>query len=269
MANSVPDILEKKSFVVVTGVGRGLGRSIASKLVAKLPTASFFVFLSPSNTGQESLVSELSMSHPDVRIRTRAFDQGEMDQTVFDHIFVDILKTDNLEVRGFEQVIIVHNCALVGDVTKWTWDLTDVTSLVRLFNVNVVGMILLNSTFLNMFSEVKSRVVINVTSGNAIRPYKTMSTYCTAKAARDMYFRVLSSEDPSIRVLSYSPGHVDTKMLTYVRDNTIDKDLSNRIKAAYTDGRVLSCDASAEKMIAILEKNTFENASYVAYTDPL
>ncbi|XP_060075590.1 sepiapterin reductase-like [Ylistrum balloti] len=269
MSATVPAILEKKSFVVVTGAGRGLGRSIASKLVEKLPTSSFFVFLSPRNTGQESLASELSTSHPRVQIRTQDFDQGEMNQTIFDAIFIDILRRDGLEPNEFDQTILVHNSAIVGDVSKCTWDLTEVTSLVRLFDVNLVGMILLNSSFLKTFSEVASRVIVNVTSGNAIRPYKTMSTYCTAKAARDMFFRVLASEDPTIRVLTYSPGHVDTDMLKYVRDNTVDKELSEKIKVAYTEGRVQSCDSSAEKLIAILEKNTFENASYVAFTDPL
>ncbi|XP_033763089.1 sepiapterin reductase-like [Pecten maximus] len=269
MATPEPAIMEKRSFVVITGVGRGLGRSIASKFVEKLPLSSLFVFLSPSDTGQESLVSELLTSRPGVRIRTQTFDQGEMDQNIFDNIFVDILKNDNLESHEFDQVIIVHNSAIVGDVTKWTWDLTEVTSLVRLFDVNIVGMILLNSSFLKTFSDVSSRIIVNVTSGNAIRPYKTMSTYCAAKAARDMFFRVLSSEDPTIRVLTYSPGHVDTDMLTYVRDNTIDKDLADKIRAAYTEGRVVTGDASADRLMAILEKNTFENASYVAFADPL
>ncbi|XP_021369190.1 sepiapterin reductase-like [Mizuhopecten yessoensis] len=233
MATALPGILDKKSFVVITGVGRGLGRSIASKLVEKLPPSSFYVFLSPDHTGQESLAGNLSTSHPGVRIRTETFDQGKMDQQIFDNLFVDILKNDNLEPEEFDQVIIVHNSAIVGDVSKHTWDLTEVTSLVHLFDVNIVGMILLNAAFLKVFTEVTNRLIVNVTSGNAIRPYKTMSTYCAAKAARDMFFRVLSSEDPSIRVITYSPGHVDTDMLTYVRDNTADKELADKIKGGW------------------------------------
>jgi sepiapterin reductase len=38
-------------------------------------------------------------------------------------------------------------------------------------------------------------------------------SHCVGKAARDMLFKVLAEEEPTIRVLSYAPGPLKTGML--------------------------------------------------------
>ncbi|XP_060086179.1 sepiapterin reductase-like [Ylistrum balloti] len=269
MADSESGLLEKKSFVVVTGASRGLGKSIASKLVAALPRSSFFLFLSRNNAAQEIIAAELMKSFPGVQIGCRKYDQGLLEQMVFDRLFVDVLNDYALKVSDFEQSIVVHNCATVGDVSKCAWEMTDVKSLQKFFDINVTGMILLNSAFFETFRETKSRLIVNITSDNSKVPYPTMSTYCASKAARDMFFRVLVSEDPSVRVLSYSPGPCDTDMLANVRDKSSNHELAGDLKNFYNEGKVLSCDTSAEKLVAFLKKNTFKNAEYVEYDDPL
>lgn len=181
MAAATPRLLERKSFVAITGASRGLGRSIASKLVARFPPSSFFVFLARSIGALDELAAELSTSFPGVQIRTRQFDQGKLDQNIFDHLFVDILKDNNLSATDFDQAVIVHNCATLGDVSKYAWEMTDVTSLETFYDINVTGTILLNSTFLTTFSKAKNKLIVNITSDNSKIPYPTMSVYCSCK----------------------------------------------------------------------------------------
>ena len=50
---------------------------------------------------------------------------------------------------------------------------------------------------------------------------------CPGKAARDMLFRTMALEDPSIRVLNYAPGPLDTEMQVVARRDTGDKELKN------------------------------------------
>ena len=50
------------------------------------------------------------------------------------------------------------------------------------------------------------RTVVNVSSRCAVDPFPSWGLYCGGKAARDMMFKVLATEDPDLRVLSYSPG---------------------------------------------------------------
>ena len=53
------------------------------------------------------------------------------------------------------------------------------------------------------------------------------------KAARDMFFKVLAAEEPSIRVLNYAPGPIDTDMQTYLRENLGDSENRTMIKGNY------------------------------------
>ena len=76
-------------------------------------------------------------------------------------------------------------------------------------------MILLNAAFMRFISAMSSKVtvkIINITSLCAVEPFKSWGLYCTSKAGRDMLFRVLAAEDPDVRVVSYSPGPLDTGM---------------------------------------------------------
>lgn len=45
-----------------------------------------------------------------------------------------------------------------------------------------------------------------MTSLAAIQPMKGMAPYCIGKASREMYFRMLVEEDPSLTVFNYAPG---------------------------------------------------------------
>ena len=77
------------------------------------------------------------------------------------------------------------------------------------------SVILLNAAFLRLTSSLPSKVtvkVINITSLCALQPFKSWGLYCIGKAGRDMLFKVLAAEEPTIRVLSYSPGPLDTNM---------------------------------------------------------
>lgn len=48
--------------------------------------------------------------------------------------------------------------------------------------------------------------VVNISSTLSLEAFPNWVLYCTAKAARKMMFNVLAAEEPSVRVLSYSPG---------------------------------------------------------------
>jgi len=58
-------------------------------------------------------------------------------------------------------------------------------------------MISLNSAFMTSVDKlsVKKVTVVNISSGSAITPSPTMSLYCTGKAARHMFFKVMAQEE--------------------------------------------------------------------------
>lgn len=48
--------------------------------------------------------------------------------------------------------------------------------------------------------------------------------FVLGKAARDMFFQVFALENPTIRVLSYAPGPLDTDMFRDIQANAHDID---------------------------------------------
>ena len=65
--------------------------------------------------------------------------------------------------------------------------------------------------------------IVNISSLAAVKPFETWSLYCTAKAARDMLYRVVAAEAVSadasrIKTISYAPGPCDTDMQSYIRE---------------------------------------------------
>lgn len=72
--------------------------------------------------------------------------------------------------------------------------------------LNLYSVALLTSAFLQHFKE-GERCLLNITSLAASVAFKGMAFYCVGKASREMYFKALAVEDPSLNILSYSPGN--------------------------------------------------------------
>lgn len=62
------------------------------------------------------------------------------------------------------------------------------------------------------FSSNPHRYVTQVTSEMALSPHATLALYCSGKAARDMFFKVVAKEHPDVKVLQYSPGSMNTDL---------------------------------------------------------
>ncbi|KAK6166428.1 hypothetical protein SNE40_023122 [Patella caerulea] len=262
-------LLDKKTFCVVTGASRGIGKSIALNMAPNLGANSVLVLLA-RNTTALAEVKQMILSNSNncnIQVIYRGFDQGCPDQQIFDLLFSSILSEASVAASDFEQAIIFHNAGTL-DSLKYCPQLDSFAKNSQYFDINLTGLIALNGKFLSTF-DTQPKVVINISSLAAKKPYKSWSLYCTVKAGREMFFRVLAAEDPSIRVLNYSPGPVDTDMLTYARNETPDKDVKEAFLAMNSDQKMLSADTTVLKLVELLEKNTFENGSHIDYFDVL
>merc|ERR1712039_489236 len=75
--------------------------------------------------------------------------------------------------------------------------------------------------------EMKSRSrcrIINISSLCAVQPFPSWGPYCTAKAARDMFHKVLAEASKcagyDVKTLNYAPGPMDTHMMKQIFENT-------------------------------------------------
>ncbi|XP_060085852.1 sepiapterin reductase-like [Ylistrum balloti] len=255
----------QKSFVAITGASRGLGRCIALQFGAKFPPDSGLVLMARNLEALESVKSEMISQSLNVKIVVRQYDQGNTeDADYFNDIFTDLLSTNNISPSDFEQFMIVHNCANIGDVSKHSLELSDAKFVQKYFDVNLTGMILLNTSFFRTFSDsTKARVVVNMTSAVTSTPLPTMHLYCAGKASRDMFMRVLAVEDPSLRILTFAPGASDTDGTRGIEANSRSKPLIETLKQLRNNGKITFPETPISKLVQILEENSFENAVYV------
>lgn len=113
--------------------------------------------------------------------------------------------------------------------------------------------------------------VINITSLCAVLAMPSMAQYSVGKAAREAYFRNFAVESSNTRVLSYSPGPVETDMVNEVHDNTYDIELKKKFApnaGSSTENRGrLTPMQTVSKLIGIIDKNDFESGSRIDYFD--
>lgn len=96
-------------------------------------------------------------------------------------------------VKHFDRLVVIHNVGTVGDITKYANDLTDINDWRNYYDLNLFIPAILNGVVMQIFNENPTikKTVINITSLLGITPQKSMSYYCSGKAAREMFFKVI------------------------------------------------------------------------------
>lgn len=154
-------------------------------------------------------------------------------------------------------------------MSKGFVNLADAAEVNSYWALNLTSMLCLTSTFLKAFPDSPglSRIVVNISSLCALQPFKGWTLYCAGKAARDMMFKVLAAEDPSVRVLSYAPGPLDTDMQQLARETSMDLDLRKSLQELKTKGELVDCRTSAQKLLSLLQKDMFKSGAHVDFYD--
>ncbi|RUS82239.1 hypothetical protein EGW08_010015 [Elysia chlorotica] len=262
-------LLSKKSVCIVTGATRGFGKSIALTFSKKLPPGSLFILLS-RNSDLLNEVANLVQQRADIRAVAAVFDQSSNNQDHFNNIITDCMSNSEVSPTDFEQSLLINNAGSLEPL-EFLRDLDNIADISNFFQTNLVGCVALTAKFLQLFkpSVINSRVIINISSLGAISPMKSWALYCMAKAARDMMLKVLASEEENVRTLNYAPGPLPTDMLNTASENTKDPDLKKWFEEQLAQKTLVDCDDSARKLIAVLDKNTFENGAHFDYYDEL
>ncbi|NWH27533.1 SPRE reductase, partial [Grus americana] len=157
----------------------------------------------------------------------------------------------------------------LGDISKSFLDLTDPDEINSYFAFNVTSALCLTSTALQAFGKHpgSSRTVVNISSLCAVKPFKNWALYCSGKASRDMMFQVLALEEPDVRVLNYAPGPLDTDMQLLARTKTGDPEMRQYFQSLQESGQLIDCTVSAQKLVNLLEEDTFRSGAHVDFYD--
>ncbi|XP_004527440.1 sepiapterin reductase [Ceratitis capitata] len=258
--------LEKRTFLLVTGASRGIGQRMAVELADHLKAGSVVVLLARTEQGLAQTKSSIEALGKDLKVYIFSIDLSTAKKSQFLEILDKSLQGVN--VRSFERAFILHNAGTVGDVSKSAVESSDTDDWQVYFHMNVFSVISLNCEFFRKFTGV-SKLVVNITSKCGIEPYGSMSFYCSGKAAREMYFRVLAveQENEDVLVLNYAPGAIDTEMTELVQRQSSNKELADFFKMQRDTKTMLTTGQTTQKFLKVLQEQKFKSGDHVDYWD--
>nr|Q8R536.1 RecName: Full=Sepiapterin reductase; Short=SPR; AltName: Full=Benzil reductase ((S)-benzoin forming) [Meriones unguiculatus]BAB86000.1 sepiapterin reductase [Meriones unguiculatus] len=250
---------------VLTGASRGFGRALAPRLAQLLAPGSVLLLCARSDSALRRLEEELGAQQPGLRVVRAAADLGT--EAGLRQVLRAVRELPKPE--GLQRLLLINNAGTLGDVSKGVLNVNDPAEVNNYWALNLTSMLCLTSGTLNAFPDSPglSKTVVNISSLCALQPFKGWGLYCTGKAARDMLCQVLAAEEPSVRVLSYAPGPLDTDMQQLARETSMDPELRNRLQRLKSEGELVDCGTSAQKLLNLLQKDTFQSGAHVDFYD--
>lgn len=256
--------LSGTTYCILTGASQGIGRAIAVEVSKRLGAKSLMLLLA-RNKDELAKTAALCESQK-VEVIYKSIDLSKATITEMNDVIKMSLK--NRKVGDFDTSIIFHNVGSLGNLAVDTGRMENVPELREYYDLNVFNVISLNTQFLKIFEDVEERlVIVNITSLCAIKPMSGMAYYCSGKAAREMYFRVLAEEKKHIKVLNYSPGPVETSMIDYVLSETVNENLRDVFNSFKSQQTLLKPEVTAKKCMKVLELSNFSPGEHVDYFD--
>ncbi len=220
---------------VVTGATRGLGAGLASAFAARGLRLGLCARTRPEVPPEATAVTK----------RADVTDPGAVD---------DLARAT---VDAFGRIDLwINNAGLLDPIGPLAD--ADAKAIDRQLSVNLLGVVHGSATFAR---HVRSRsgggVLVNISSGAAMTPYRGWAAYCAAKAATDMLTAVVAEEeaDAGLRAYAVAPGLVDTDMQRLIRAAPSDRlPKGDRFRRAQKTGSFNTPDWVARHLIDLLDR---------------
>ena len=184
---------------IITGGSRGLGEAIKNNLKED----GYEIYdLSRSGTGEDHISCDLG--------------NFEESQEAISELFY------KLQDRIWNDILFFNNAGVVSPIKNGT-SLND-REIHQNLTVNITSAIALIVKFLNRFENQNCRkIIVNISSGAAMKGFPGWSLYCASKAAVENFIRSIAEEqklkDSPVLAINYSPGVMDTEMQSEIRES--------------------------------------------------
>ncbi|XP_067295959.1 sepiapterin reductase a [Pseudorasbora parva] len=253
-----------KALVIITGASKGFGRALALSIAPLLSEGSVLLLAARSEDRLRELERELSLTGTGLTVRCVTADLAS--KAGVERVLSAV--TDSARDPLLQRLMLFNNAGSLGDVSRFLRDFSDVDEVSSYLTLNVSSAVCVTAGVLQAVRlRPLRRVVVNLSSLCALRPFPSWGLYCSGKAARDMLFRVLAEEEPELRVLNYAPGPLDTDMQLQARSFSADADLKNSFSEMHDKGQLLTCAQSISKLLQVLQDDTFASGAHLDYYD--
>ncbi|XP_030273081.1 sepiapterin reductase b isoform X2 [Sparus aurata] len=236
---------------IITGASKGFGRALAHQVCCWLKPGSVLLLVARSETLLQELKEELKGFAVEQQLLVNCIVADLSTQKgVNEAVRVARLESE----KENDHVLLINNAASLGDISQFS-SFTDLDVVNSYMSLNISSALVLTAGMLQVFPRRPGLrwTVVNLSSVFATEALPSWVLYCTAKAARKMMFSVLAVGEPNVRVLSYSPGPLDTGM---------QKDI---LRMTGVDNHPFPCKDSAVKLMKLLLDDDFASGTHIDF----
>lgn len=239
-------------YAIITGTSKGLGEAVASELLNR--NVHLFCISRHEN---RNLIEQAGEKNSPLDYFTYDLTKSQGIENLVGEI------VDRINPFAVTDILLVNNAGVVTPVGPT--ERNRGSDIINSLNVNIIAPCILTSQFIRQTDSFGCRrSVVNISSGAGSKPYYGWSTYCSSKAAIDMYTKVVALEQADrnnpVNIFSFRPGVVDTDMQVLIRGTSAEDFPSiNRFKALKEEGRLLQPESVAQRMIHLLSSGRLES----------
>uniref|UniRef100_A0A8C6WMJ9 Sepiapterin reductase n=1 Tax=Neogobius melanostomus TaxID=47308 RepID=A0A8C6WMJ9_9GOBI len=239
-----------RALCIITGASRGFGRTISTiDILISTRETQLCLYASSSRT-----LESCSACVPYVATDLGLAEGLEQVTKAAQEAASDLI----------QHVLLVNNAGSLGDTSRFAMSFTEMAEVNSYLSLNV-------SSFLCLTAQIPSpgqrRTIINISSLCALKPFSSWVLYCSGKAAREMMFRVLAEEEPDLRVLNYSPVGKTAAHVHQAASVFGDALLRKSFNEMFTQGQLLSCEESCNKLMKLLMEDSYTSGAHVDFYD--
>ncbi|WP_040203981.1 (S)-benzoin forming benzil reductase [Neobacillus jeddahensis] len=249
-------------YAVITGASKGLGEAIAKRLINEQ-----IAIISVSRTENEeirglAIAKGIDYTHYSCNLSL----ETEI-QEVFMEIAHSIFQKNPNEILLFNNAGVIDPIQTVGNL--------DQTPIIRNIQVNLIAPILITNLFFSKAQVTNTKVlVINITSGAAVRSIEGWSVYCSAKAGLNMFTQTAAIEQAELKttnkIIAFSPGVMDTSMQETIRSSSENafKELE-KFKELKEKSLLLQAEVVANSLVDLILSDEMESGQIYRINDLL
>lgn len=241
----------RRKVFIITGTSRGIGEALARQL---LHPDHIVVCISRNKNPR---------LHVEAMARTCRIHDYDVDLNDLDKVKALMNQVFHLfTMDEISSISLINNAGTILPIRRiGSGDATD--KIRRSLNVNLGAALLITESFVRETQDwAVDKKIMNLSTGAARRAISGWSAYCVAKAGLEMLSHCVAEEQRHqphpIRVVSFSPGVVDTEMQSEVRQSDPHEFAEHeRFVTLKTEGRLLSPQYVAQRMADLLSSPDF------------
>lgn len=265
-------LVKGKFLCFVTGAGNGLGRAVAGMAFQDqgiLPDAMSGSRVILVDKDEEALKETSGkkmrqfLKHRKIEVELEVVDLEDLEaaQKLID-------KIDAKQAKDFEHVIFVNNASSLSDPSKTLGDLEELGEISKYWNVNITSRLFMTTQLCRIFSSSK-RTIIHTVRYESNNPTPYLGPSCIAASAVETFAKTFAKENPTVRMLHFCAGALDTKRTHRLIESCGNKDLQEDLKRIHESNKLTNPLEAAKRMIKYIEGNEFKEGEVLYVYDEI